>query len=59
MNSEKEGNWEDLMGDAWEKANDIEEHALYRDASDKYDFNPNNPYLQHENPFALGLELLA
>lgn len=28
-----------MMSEAWEKANDVEEHELYKDASDKYNFN--------------------
>lgn len=35
---DKQGNYDDLMSDAWQKASDLQEFELYKDASDKYAF---------------------
>jgi peroxin-5 len=35
---EKNGNYEELMSDAWQKASDLQEFELYKDKSDVYHF---------------------
>jgi peroxin-5 len=57
MNSAE--NMEGAMGDAWQKAGDVEEYEMYRDVSDKYNFKADNQFLEHESPFQAGLELMA
>lgn len=47
------------MNDAWEKAADLEEFEMYRDASDRYIFKKENPYLSHSDPYQLGLTFIA
>ncbi|KAL4481441.1 hypothetical protein ABPG74_007530 [Tetrahymena malaccensis] len=55
---QESGDYEELSK-AWQKASDLEEQSLYKDASDRYAFSNANPYLTHENPLHLALEFIA
>ncbi|EGR28043.1 hypothetical protein IMG5_184450 [Ichthyophthirius multifiliis] len=54
----EQGNY-DQISDAWQKASDLQEQQLYKDASDHYQFQANNQYLDHVNPMHLALEFMA
>eukprot|EP01016_Furgasonia_blochmanni_P050659 TRINITY_DN785_c0_g8_i1.p1 TRINITY_DN785_c0_g8~~TRINITY_DN785_c0_g8_i1.p1 ORF type:complete len:741 (-),score=247.46 TRINITY_DN785_c0_g8_i1:79-1968(-) len=49
---------EDVLADAWQKAQNLEEFDLYRDASDKYNFANDNPYMGQDHNIQTGLQLL-
>ena len=56
---DQEGREEFMMSDSWGLAADMEENEMFGDATDSYRFKKDNPFLSHENPFALGLSLIS
>ncbi len=51
--------YKDLFTDSWQRASDLEEHELYRDASDKYWFSKTNPFMEDAKPLHTAIDLLA
>lgn len=52
------GGDEDIMGDVWAKAQDIEEHSLYRDIG-PYEFTAGNPFTSDPNPLEKALVFIS
>lgn len=56
MNVLQEMNFD--LTSAWQASTDLEEQLVYSDVKSEYQFNPDNPYLQVENPKAMALDLI-
>ncbi len=46
------------LSSAWQASTDLEEQLVYGDVKNEYQFSPDNPYLQAENPKAMALDLI-
>ncbi|KAM3135554.1 hypothetical protein pb186bvf_012410 [Paramecium bursaria] len=58
LKSMDDQNFEDVLGDAWQKASDLQEFELYRDSTENYIFQKENPYLGSEFPLQQALQLV-
>ena len=50
---------EDLLADAWQVSQDLEEEDLYGEVAKEYRFNSSNPYATSQNPLGQASELVS